>query len=267
MSRPDVDAKRTRFATLHETGLFIMPNAWDLGSARLLASRGFAALATTSSGHAASLGRQDQRVRRDELIAHAALLAGVIDVPLNVDTERCFPEEPGGIPATVQMVAESGAAGFSIEDYDPNVGIVPVEEAADRVAAAARAARQHGLVLTARAEHHLYGHADLADTIARLRAYREAGADVVYAPGLTSEDAIRQLVAAVAAPHNILALAGGPSVDELASLGVRRVSTGGALAFAAYGAMDQAAEELLGPGTSTYAARSLSHERRSAAFG
>lgn len=267
MTRPDVDAKRARFATLHETGLFIMPNAWDLGSARLLASRGFAALATTSSGHAASLGRQDQRVERDELIAHAATLAGAIDVPLNVDTERCFPEDPGGIPATVRMVAESGAAGFSIEDYDPDVGIVPLEEAAERVATAARAARQHGLVLTARAEHHLYGHADVADTIARLLTYREAGADVVYAPGLTSEAAIGRLVDAVAAPHNVLALPGGPSVAELESLGVRRVSTGGALAFAAYGAMDEAAEELLGPGTSTYAARSLSPERRSAAFG
>lgn len=252
-----IDALRERFRRLHEEGLFVMPNPWDAGSARLLASLGFPALATTSSGHAATLGRLDQQVTRDELLAHAAALAAAVDVPLNVDAERCFADDPAGVAETVRLIADTGAAGCSIEDYDPSTGgIEPVEAAAERVAAAADVAHEHGLVLTARAENHLYRIDDLDDTVGRLRAYREAGADVVYAPGLVALDDIARLVREVGRPVNVLARPKGPSIADLESVGVRRVSTGGALARAAYRAAVTGARELLGDGTSTYAARS-----------
>lgn len=258
---------RKRFRELHDDGLFVMPNPWDLGSARLLASLGFPALATTSSGHAATLGRTDQHVRRDELLAHAAALAAGVDVPLSVDAERCFADDPRGVAETVELIAQTGAAGCSIEDYDPAPGrIDPIEEAVERVAAAAEAARTHGLVLTARAENHLHGIDDLADTIARLCAYRDAGAEVVYAPGLVDLDQITRLVREVGVPVNVLARPNGPSVAELASVGVRRVSTGGALARAAYGALMRGARELLDTGTSTYLADAVIDAELAAAF-
>ncbi len=246
-----------------------MPNPWDVGSARLLASRGFEALATTSSGFAWSLGKLDQTVSRDELVAHVAALAEATPLPLNVDSERCYPEEPGGVAETVSLLADAGAAGFSIEDYDPAADrIDDVRLAVERVATAAEAA--HGLsepmVLTARAENHIRGVDDLDDTIARLIAYRDAGADVVYAPGLSKLDQIAGAVEAVGIPLNVLALANGPTIAELASVGVRRVSTGGALARSAYGALLAGAQELLADGTSGYAARGVSGEALSAAF-
>jgi 2-methylisocitrate lyase-like PEP mutase family enzyme len=245
--------RRERFRDLHQGALFVMPNAWDIGSARLLESMGFTAIATTSSGHAASLGRSDQHVTRDELVAHATALAAAVTVPLNVDAERGFADDPAGVAETVERIAETGAAGVSIEDYDPaRHRIEPLDVATDRVVAAAAAARAHGLVLTARAENHLYGIDDLDDTIRRLQAYLEAGAEVLYAPGLLERDDIRRLVEAVDAPVNVLALRHGPSVPELAALGVRRVSTGGGLARAAYGALMSAARELQTAGTSTY---------------
>ena len=262
--QPDVAAMRRRFSALHDDGPFLMPNAWDVGSARLLASLGFPALATTSSGHAASLGRRDQRVTRDELLAHAAQLASAVELPVSIDAETCFPSDPGGVATTVRMVAETGAAGVSIEDYDPATGLVPSGIAVERVGVAAEAAHEHGLTLTARAENHLYGNDDLDDTIDRLRAYRRAGADVVYAPGPTSVDDIERLVLAVDAPLNVLALPDGPNVEELFALGVRRVSTGGALAFSAYGALVDSAQELLRSGTSTYP--TLPQDRRATAF-
>ncbi|MGI8703426.1 MAG: isocitrate lyase/PEP mutase family protein [Candidatus Limnocylindrales bacterium] len=245
--------RRDRFRALHRDGLFVMPNPWDVGSARVLASLGFKALATTSSGHAAALGRPDQNVTRDELIAHVEALAAAVDLPLNVDAERCFADDPAGVAHTVELIAQAGASGCSIEDYDPQRGsIEPVDVASQRVGAAAEAARKHGVVLTARAENHLYGAGDLEDTILRLAAYRNAGADVVYAPGLVDPQEISRLVDEVQAPVNVLALRHGPSVPELAGLGVRRVSTGGGLARAAYGAMMAAARELQTAGTSTY---------------
>jgi 2-methylisocitrate lyase-like PEP mutase family enzyme len=248
-------ARRDRFRQLHRDGLFVMPNPWDVGSARLLASLGFPALATTSSGHAATLGRTDQQVTRDEMLAHAAELAAAVDVPLNVDAERCFGDDPAGVADTVRLIATTGAAGCSIEDYDPAArGIDAIEVATERVAAAAGAAHRDGLVLTARAENHLYGIDDLADTISRLVAYAAAGADVVYAPGLVSLDDIAAVVAAVAVPVNVLARPDAPAVPQLAAAGVRRVSTGGALAAAAYRTITAAARELLASGTSTYAA-------------
>ena len=261
------DDLHERFRRLHDDGLFVMPNPWDHGSARLLASLGFPALATTSAGLAAALGRTDQHVTRDELVASVAALAASVDVPLSVDAEHGYPREPGGVTATVRLLADAGAAGCSVEDYDPVTGrIDPLEVAAERVAEAAAAAAEHGLVLTARAENHLYGVDDLDDTIARLCAYRDAGADVVYAPGLVDRDAIARVVSETGVPVNVLLRRGGPSVSELAALGVRRVSTGGALARAAYGALVAAARELLDAGTSTYLDAALSDEQLAAAF-
>jgi 2-methylisocitrate lyase-like PEP mutase family enzyme len=245
--------QRQRFRDLHREGLFVMPNAWDIGSARLLASVGFQAIATTSSGHAASLGRADQEVSRDELLSHVEALAAAVDVPLSVDAERCFADDPAGVAETVELIAGVGAAGCSIEDYDPATGSIDaVGVATERVAAASEAARKHGLVLTARAENHLYGIDDLDDTIGRLLAYRAAGAEVLYAPGLVDTGQIERLVQAVDAPVNVLAMRAGPSVPELEALGVRRVSTGGGLARVAYGALLTAARELHASGTYGY---------------
>jgi 2-methylisocitrate lyase-like PEP mutase family enzyme len=258
---------RRRFADLHRGELFVMPNPWDVGSARLLESMGFAALATTSSGHAATLGRGDQHVARDELLAHAAALAAAVGVPLSVDAEHGFADDPAGVAETVSLLGETGAAGCSVEDYDPARAVIdPVEAATERVGAAAEAAHRAGLVLTARAENHLYGGGSLDDTIERLRAYRDAGADVVYAPGLSALSEIERVVRAVQVPVNVLALPTGPSVPELASAGVRRVSTGGALAWAAYGALTAAAAELRDMGTSTYTDGVLSAAERRRAF-
>jgi len=266
-----VGDRRARFRALHaREELFVMPNPWDVGSARLLAATGFEALATTSAGFAWSLGKLDQRVSRDELVVHVAELAGATSLPLNVDSERCYPDDPGGIAQTVALLADAGAAGFSIEDYDPAADrIDDVEVAAERVAEAAEAARAvpQPLVLTGRAENHLRGVDDLDDTIARLVAYRDAGADCLYAPGLTDLDQIARVVEAVGVPVNVLALPGGPTVAELASIGVRRVSTGSLLAGAAYAALLAGARELLEDGTSRYATAGLPDEMRRAAFG
>ncbi len=254
-----------RFRALHERDqLFVMPNPWDVGSAKLLAALGFEALATTSAGFALAIGKRDQTVTRDELVAHVRQLASATSLPLNVDSERLYPEEPGGVAETVALLADAGAAGCSIEDYDPSAErIEDVAVAAERVGVAAEAARG-SLVLTARCENHLYGAGDLDDTIARLGAYRDAGAEVVYAPGLTDLDEIRRVVEAVGLPVNVLALRTGPSIGELGSAGVRRVSTGSALARAAYGAMVAGAEELRDAGTSDYAAGALPSERSDA---
>jgi len=230
-----------------------MPNPWDIGSARILIGAGFPALATTSSGHAAALGKLDQEVTRDELLEHVSALVAAIDVPLNVDSERCFASDPVGVADTAELIAATGAAGFSIEDYDPaTAAIDDTAIMVDRVGAAAEVAARHELVLTARTENHLYGITDLEDTIDRLRAYRSAGADVLYAPGLVEITDIGRVVDAVDAAVNVLARPNGPAVPELAARGVRRVSTGGALNRAAYANLQRAAQELAGPGTSTY---------------
>ena len=174
----DWTPRRDRFRQLHERGLFVMPNPWDIGSARILASMGFPALATTSLGHAASLGKVDQTVTRDELLTHVAAISAAVDLPLNVDAERCFADDLAGVAETVSLLAEAGAAGCSIEDYDPAADAIDaIAVASERVAAAAEAAHSHGMLLTARAENALYGIDDIDDTIARLRAYREGLAD------------------------------------------------------------------------------------------
>jgi 2-methylisocitrate lyase-like PEP mutase family enzyme len=268
MVSADAAARRDRFRELHERGTFVMPNPWDIGSARILASMGFPALATTSLGHAASLGKVDQSVTRDELLTHVAAISAAVELPLNVDAERCFADDLAGVAETVSLLADAGAAGCSIEDYDPARGAIdPIDVAAERVAAAADAAHRHGMLLTARAENALYGIDDIDDTVARLRVYRDAGADVLYAPRLTDPEHIRRVVQATDAPVNVLAMRDGPAIPELAALGVRRVSTGGPLARAAYGALRRAAAELLGPGTSTYQDQALTGEDLSRAFG
>jgi 2-methylisocitrate lyase-like PEP mutase family enzyme len=262
--------RRARFHELHASdGIFVMPNPWDVGSARLLASLGFEALATTSGGFAWTLGKNDMTVTRDELVAHTAALSAATDLPLNIDSERCFADDLAGVAETVTLLMEAGAAGCSIEDWDSaNHRIDEQSLATERVAAAAEAAHRgpDPMVLTARAENLLHGIRDLDDTVSRLVAYRAAGADCLYAPGLADLEQIRRVVDGVGAPVNVLALPGGPSVAELGTVGVRRVSTGGSLARAAYGALMIGARELLESGTSTYAASGASRADLAAAF-
>jgi 2-methylisocitrate lyase-like PEP mutase family enzyme len=243
-----------RFLALHSgPDPLLLPNPWDLGSAKLFASLGFAALATTSSGFAATLGRLDGKVTRDEAIAHAAAIVRATDLPVSADLENGFADSPADVAETMALAAGAGLAGCSVEDFtgreDEPIYAAPL--AAERIAAAAEIAASGPirLVLTARAENYLHGRPDLADTIARLQAYQEAGADVLYAPGLTSLADIRQVVTSLDRPVNVLALPGGPVVSELAAAGVRRVSVGGGLAFAALGAVAEAARELRERGT------------------
>jgi len=255
------------FRTLHESGTFVIPNPWDIPSARLLEHLGFPALATTSSGFAAALGRADQQVTLDELVAHVATLSSAVGVPISVDAERGYATDPAGVAGTARRLIEAGASGLSIEDYDPDSkSIYPVEVAAERLAAAAAECDRHGAVLTGRAENHLYAAGDLDDTIARLIAYRDAGARCLYAPGLRDLADITRVVREVGAPINVLATRDGPSVAELAGAGVRRVSTGGSLAWAAYGALVTAATELRDRGTSTYLDHILPRSARDAVF-
>jgi 2-methylisocitrate lyase-like PEP mutase family enzyme len=253
--------KAARFLELHRPGNpLLLPNPWDQGSARLLASLGFQALATTSSGFAATLGRLDGSVSRDEALAHSAAVVAATELPVSADLENGFADDPAGVARTVALAVEAGLAGCSLEDFTgrKDEPIYDVGLAAERVAAAAEAAHAGPvrLVLTARAENYLHGRPDLADTIARLQAYQAAGADVLYAPGLTRLADIRDVVTALDRPVNVLALAGAPSVGELAEAGVSRVSVGGAFAFAALGALADAAAELRDQGTYGYLAGS-----------
>lgn len=258
---------RQAFRSMHHDGTFVIPNPFDIGSARLLQHLGFGALATTSAGFAATLGRMDQRISRIELVDHVANLCRAVSLPVNVDAERCFAEHVPGIAETVGLLAEAGAAGLSIEDWNPDTGALDtLDVAAERVAATVAAAARTEMVVTGRAENHLHGVQDLDDTIARLRAYASAGADVVYAPGLTDLDQIARLVQEVSVPVNVLVLRGGPTVSELASVGVRRVSTGGALAWAAYAGMYTAAAELHVNGTTGFLNSALPFATRAAAF-
>jgi len=246
--------KAAHFLALHQGDQpLLIPNPWDAGSAKLLASLGFDALATTSSGFAGTLGRLDGAVTREEAIAHAGALAAAVDVPVSADLENGYVDDPDGVAQTVALAIDAGLAGCSIEDYTRQGGghIYDLAVARDRVAAAADAAHRGGLrlVLTARAENFIRGRTDLADTIARLQAYQEAGADVLYAPGLTSLDDIRRVVSSVDRPVNVLATPTAPPVAELAAAGVRRVSVGGAFAYTALGAVVTAAKELREQGT------------------
>ncbi len=245
----DQEQKARAFLELHRAGKpLLLPNAWDVGSARVLASLGFEALATTSSGHAGTLGLLDGSVSREQALAHAAILVESTDLPVSADLENGFADDPSAVAETVRGARAAGLTGCSIEDFTGNDD-APIYEfglAVERIAAAAQAAHEDParLVLTARCENHIHGREDLDDTVARLRAYQDAGADVLYAPGLTSREDIGALVSSVDRPVNVLVRPGAPSVAELAELGVSRVSVGGAFAFAALGALVEAAQEL-----------------------
>jgi 2-methylisocitrate lyase-like PEP mutase family enzyme len=235
--------KGAAFRALHEGEPFLIPNPWDAGSARVLQALGFPALATTSSGFAFTLGRLDGGASLEEVVAHVGAVAAAVDVPLSVDLENGYGADAA---RAVTAVAEAGAVGASIEDFDPEAGLYPVDVAGERVAAAVSAARGAGFpfVLTARAENHIRGNPDLDDTIARLQAYERAGADVLYAPGLRSAGEIRTVCDAVSRPVNVLALPGGPARDEIFAAGAQRISVGGALTWVAAAAMVEAAEAL-----------------------
>ncbi len=242
--------KAERFRALHQgEEPFVMPNPWDAGSARLLAGLGFPALATTSSGFALSLGRLDGSVSLDEKLAHCRALVDATDLPLSADLENGYADSPEQVANTIRVVAETGVAGGSIEDHtrDPERPIYDFDLAVERVHAAAGAAHSldRPFTLTARAENHLWGSTDLDDTIRRLQAFEAAGADVLYAPGLTSLDAVRQVVAAVGRPVNVLAPPlQGVTLQQLAEAGVSRISVGGALAKAAMGTLVAAGREM-----------------------
>ncbi len=238
------------FRLLHERpGAFVIPNPWDAGTARMLAGLGFEALATTSSGLAATLGRRDAEgaVTRDETLRSAGAIVEATSLPVSADLERGFGDDPETVAETIRMAAAVGLVGGSIEDATtrPDDPIYPRSQAVERVGAAVEAARSlpFPFVLTARAENYLYGRRDLDDTIERLQAYEAAGADVLYAPGLRRLEDIRAVCAAVSRPVNVLA-GPGVTVRELADAGARRVSVGGALARAALGAFVGAAREV-----------------------
>jgi 2-methylisocitrate lyase-like PEP mutase family enzyme len=253
-------ADRTEaFRELHaRPGAFPIPNPWDAGSARILAALGFEALATTSGGLAYSLGRRDAQglVTRDEALAHASSIVEATHLPVSADLENGFGDDPETVAETIGLAGAVGLAGASIEDATtrPDDPIHPLGLAVERVTAAVEAARAlpSGFVLTARAENHLYGRDDLADTIARLQAFEEAGADVLYAPALRTLDDVRAVCSSVAKPVNVLAWRGLGDLDALAEAGASRVSVGSGLAVAAYTAFLRAAQELREQGTFGY---------------
>jgi 2-methylisocitrate lyase-like PEP mutase family enzyme len=237
--------KGAAFRALHEGAPFVIPNPWDVGSARVLEALGFEALATTSSGFAFTLGRLDGGATLDEVCAHVAAIDAVTDVPLSVDLENGYAVDADGVARAIARVAEAGAAGASIEDWDPDGRLYEQEEAVERVAAAVAAARalEAPFVLTARAENHIRGNPDLEDTVARLRAYEEAGADVLYAPGLRTPEEIRAVCGAVGRPVNVLAL-GNLTLAEIVEAGAQRISVGGGLAWVAVRALADAAQAI-----------------------
>jgi 2-methylisocitrate lyase-like PEP mutase family enzyme len=248
---PTAAEKRATFRKLHEDGFFVLPNPWDVGSALHLQRLGFKALASTSSGFANTLGRPDYGVTRDELLGHLAEVSAAIDIPFNADFEGGYAVEPEGVAANVRLAIETGVAGLSIEDrvISGEPGLLDLDLAIARIKAARAEIDRDGsgVVLVGRCEGYLVGQADLKKTIARLEAYADAGADCLYPPGPREADDIAAIVKALAPkPINIL-LRGpsGPSPPALRDLGVRRVSTGGALAFVAQRAFDEAAKQLL----------------------
>lgn len=258
--------KAERFQALHRgPGIFVIPNPWDIGSARILASMGFKALATTSAGMAFAMGRRDGAVTRDEALAHARDIAGASDLPVSADLENCFGDAPDVVAGTIRLAAGAGLVGCSVEDTtnDPSKPIYDFDLAVARVAAAVKAARSLPIpfTLTARAENFLHGRSDLDDTIRRLKAFEAAGADVLYAPGLPSVDVLKQVLAAVKKPVNVLmgSKALPLTVEQLGAMGARRISVGGALYRAAMGEFLRAAREIKDKGSFTYTDRAATH--------
>jgi 2-methylisocitrate lyase-like PEP mutase family enzyme len=262
------------FRALHQRDrAFIIPNPWDVGTARLLAHLGFEALATTSMGYAFSAGQRDGTVARERMIEHVAAIASATDLPVSADLENGYGDAPETAAQTIRLAAAAGVVGGSIEDATgrPDQPIYERERAAERVRAAAEAARAlpFAFTLTARAENYLHGRPDLKDTIARLQAYQEAGADVLYAPGLTSADEVSAVVRSVDRPVNVLMGLQGVALGlaDLSAVGVRRVSVGSALCRAALGAFLRAAREMREHGTFTFAREAASPREISAIFG
>jgi 2-methylisocitrate lyase-like PEP mutase family enzyme len=260
------EQKYELFRSLHQRpGLFILPNPWDAGSAKILTALGFEALATTSAGYAFSVGLPDSAaaITREALLENARSIADGTELPVSADLQNGFGSSPDTCAETILLAAKIGLVGGSIEDAtgDPQNPIYELNHAIDRIAAAAEAAHDSHFFLTARAENFLYGHDDLDDTIRRLQAFAEAGADVLYAPGLPDLEAIKKVCAAVPKPVNVLmGLKGATySVEQLAAAGVKRVSVGGSFARAALGALVRAALEVKNHGTFTYANETLPH--------
>ena len=236
------ERKATEFRALHAGEPFVIPNPWDAGSARVLAQLGFRALATTSSGFAFTLGRRDGEATLDEVVEHAAAIDAATELPVSVDLENGYGPDPQSAALAIERVAEAGAVGGSIEDWDPSGRLYSLEEATERIAAASRAARNlpFPFLLTARAENHIRGNPELGDTIERLQAFERAGADVLYAPGLRTVGEIRAVCDAVSKPVNVLAL-GGLTLAEIVEAGAQRISVGGGLAWVAAQALVDAA--------------------------
>lgn len=249
--------KVQRFRTLHDR-TFVIANAWDAGSARMLATLGFQALATSSGAHAGTLGRRDGHVTRDEALAHAHAIVEATDLPVSADLEKCFADDAGAAAETIRLAAGVGLAGCSIEDATLDK-VYGFDHAVERVAEAAKVARSHDLVLTARAENFVRGRPDLDDTIKRLQAFESAGADVLMAPGLPDLEAVRKVCAALSKPFNFMAGIRGKSfsVAELQAAGVRRISLATSLWRAAMTGLADAAREVKEKGTFGYLERSL----------
>jgi 2-methylisocitrate lyase-like PEP mutase family enzyme len=262
--------KAQRLVELHKgPGAFVIPNPWDTGTARVLERLGYQALATTSSGFAFSEGRQDDPPPRQEMLAHIRTIAAATSLPVSADLQHGYGDHPQTVAETIRAAAEAGVVGGSIEDRPylahADTTLYPVEFAASRVRAAAEAARTlpFPFVLTARCENYLCGNPNLDDTIRRLRAYQDAGADVLYAPGLTTSEEIRAVVASVDRPVNFVAgLVGEPfSVAQLESFGVRRISLGSTLSRLAFGSLITAAEEMRDHGTFGFVTSAISYGR------
>ena len=265
--------KAQAFRALHQrAGAFIIPNPWDVGSARLLAHLGFEALATTSMGYAFSLGRRDNTLDREQVLAHARDISSATELPVSADLENGFGDSPAIAAETIKLAASAGVIGGSIEDATGRADhpIYEIDHAVERVRAAVEAARSlsFSFTLTARAENYLHGRPDLKDTILRLQAYQAAGADVLYAPGLATKDDIAAVVRAVDRPVNVVMGLKGVqlSLAELSALGVKRVSVGSALSRAALGAFLRAAREMREHGTFTFAAQAATSKEISDFF-
>ncbi len=265
--------KGLAFRALHQRkNAFIIPNPWDVGSARLLAHLGFEALATTSAGYAFTVGRQDNSIGRDETMAHVAAIAAATDLPVSADLENGFGDTPEAVAETIRLAAKAGLAGGSIEDATGRADspLYELAAASDRIRAAAEVVRglSFCFTLTARAENYLVGRPDLEDTIRRLQAYQEAGADVLYAPGLTSKADIASIVSSVDRPVNVVMGLQGVqlNLEELSAMGVKRVSVGSALSRAALGAFLRAAKEMREHGTFTFATDAANYRDLNAMF-
>ena len=266
MTSPSSGDRVARFRALHERGTIVIANAWDAGSARVLAGLGFPAIATSSGAMANTLGRLDGRVTREEALAHGRALVEAVDVPVAADLEKGFGDTPADAAQTIARAAAIGLAGGSIEDYSGK-DVYPIEQATERVAAAVEAARAApgGFVLTARAENFIRGHPDLDDTIRRLQAYERAGAEVLFAPGLPSLEAVRSVCQAVRKPVNFMVGIPGKSwsLAELEAAGVRRVSLATSLYKAAITGLVEAAREIREKGTFGYLEAAISSKELS----